>query len=124
MNKIVNIWNTISAENKRKYVKVFHCEGRKLVRTAMTLLCVACMTTSCGVSHTETLTKSEEKALSSLYATACDYLKIRPSAQSTEDMIRVIRVADIADDAGDVLMESCDYDTVVDIVWPNGYGNE
>lgn len=64
-----------------------------------------------------------EKCLDAVYATSCDYLNIKYDMRATDEKkVRVIRCADLADDAGDVIPEMWEYDVVARIVWPRGYG--
>lgn len=42
-------------------------------------------------------------------------------AETYDEMITIIRSADLKDDAGDVLPECPAYDEIKTIIWPNGY---
>lgn len=66
-----------------------------------------------------------ERALDTVYGTACDYLNVRYDYHATDEKkISVIRCADIADEGGDVFPEMDEYNDIALIVWPHGYGNE
>lgn len=58
-----------------------------------------------------------------VYKASCELLNIQYDGNiSLFEKRDVIRKADMADDAGDVLAEMPEYDEVVKFVWPNGYG--
>lgn len=58
-----------------------------------------------------------------VYKASCELLNIRYNKNiSLFEKRDVIRKADMADDAGDVLAEMPEYDDVKSFVWPNGYG--
>lgn len=48
---------------------------------------------------------------------------LRFESPKMEEMLRVIRFCDLLDESGDVLSEMCEYDEIVELLWPNGYGN-
>lgn len=58
-----------------------------------------------------------------VYKASCEMLNIQYDENiSLFEKRDVIRKADMADDAGDVLAEMPEYDDVKNFVWPNGYG--
>lgn len=64
-----------------------------------------------------------EECLDAVYAASCGYLSVKYDNKATDEKkIKVIRCADLADDAGDVIPEMWEYDVVARIVWPRGYG--
>ena len=69
-----------------------------------------------------TLTQSQKSAISEVYYNSCKYLEMPDNkAETYDEMITIIRCADLKDDAGDVLPECPAYDEIKTIIWPNGY---
>lgn len=89
------------------------------------VICMSAMTSCTNDVVREDMYPVEiEKCLDVVYATSCDYLHVKYDYRATDEKkISVIRRADLADDAGDVLPEMWEYDEIARIVWPNGYGN-
>lgn len=102
---------------------------RKMIVEAV-IACAFCATiVACNAAfaerHENMYPVEVERCLDVVYATSCDYLSVKYDYHATDEKkISVIRCADIADDAGDVLPEMWEYDEVANIVWPHGYGVE
>lgn len=68
------------------------------------------------------LTESQKSAIREVYYYSCKYLEMADNkAETYDEMITIIRSADLKDDAGDVLPECPAYDEIKTIIWPNGY---
>ena len=70
---------------------------------------------------TITLAANQKMALVEIYRYSCEYLSIDSTAETYDEMIQVIRVADIKDESGDVIAEIPEYDDIKTIIWPKGY---
>lgn len=73
--------------------------------------------------HRENMYSVEtERCIDVVYDAACSYLDVRYDSVATDEKkLRIIRKADLKDEAGDVIPEMCEYDEIYHLVWPAGY---
>lgn len=71
-----------------------------------------------------------EADIDAVYDASCYYLTkvygstVAYDSTATDELkLFVIRKADLADESGDVIPEMSEYDEIVKIVWPRGYGD-